>query len=202
MQRIDNQPRTNTWASIQSVVLDGSTFDEGSVQLVYADATKGAQTFVRATGNSLTITGHGLVTGEVGQCTTTTSLPTGLSTSTNYYVIVIDANTIQLASSLANAVAGTAVALSSNGTGTQTFTPTTLATTGAVAKLQTSNDGTNWNDVTSATVTITAAGTTYWELCVQATGRKLTASQYRVLFTPTTGAVKLSVIPNLYKANN
>ena len=45
------------------------------------------------------------------------ALPTGLSTDTDYYVIVVDANTIKLATSASNAAAGTAVAFSDNGTG-------------------------------------------------------------------------------------
>lgn len=202
MQRINNQTQTNTWATVQSLLFDGSTFDEGSIGIVYTDATTAGNTFTRLSGNSCTMTAHGQVTGAVGQCTTTGGLPTGLSTSTNYWIIVIDANTVQFASTLAHAVSGTAVAITGAGTGVQTFTPTTLATTGAVCKLQVSNDGINFSDVTSATVTITSAGNSYWELCIQATGRKLRASWYKILFTPTTGTVALSVTPNLYRNNN
>lgn len=70
----------------------------------------------------LTVTGHGLNTGDGPfQLTTTGGLPTGLSTLTNYWAIAVDANTIQLATSLANALAGTAIVLSSNGTPTNTI---------------------------------------------------------------------------------
>lgn len=174
----------------------------GTGSVTFSITTTGTATKVAATGNTVSITAHGQVTGAVGQLTTSSSLPTGLSTSTNYYLIVVDANTIKFASSLANAAAGTAIALTAPGAGTQTFTPTALSSTGAVAKLQVSNDGTNFADVTSATVTITSAGNTYWELCIQATGRKLRSSVLRVLFTPTTGTVKFSVIPNFFKASN
>lgn len=72
---------------------------------------------------TLTATGHGLNTGDGPiQLTTSGTLPTGLAVSTNYYVIRIDANTIALATSLANALAGTAIVLSSNGTGTNDVT--------------------------------------------------------------------------------
>jgi hypothetical protein len=50
----------------------------------------------------------------------TGTMPAGLSLATTYYVIYINATTIQLASTLANAVAGTAVAV----TGSSTFTAT------------------------------------------------------------------------------
>lgn len=82
-----------------------------------------ATTFAYASGNNVTVTAHGYTTGwGPVQLTTTGSLPTGLSTGTNYWIIVVDANTIAFAASRANALAGTAVALSGAGTGTQTLT--------------------------------------------------------------------------------
>jgi len=53
----------------------------------------------------VTYTNHGLTTGVAVYFTTTGSLPTGLSTSTNYFVIVLDVNTFSLATSAANAQA-------------------------------------------------------------------------------------------------
>lgn len=50
------------------------------------------------------------------------TLPTGLSASTNYFVIVIDANNIKLATSSANARAGTAINITGIGSGTHTIT--------------------------------------------------------------------------------
>lgn len=340
MQRIDNAPRINTWASIQHLDFDGSTFDEGSIQLVYTDATTAAKTFggvaeidqitfatkagttdgdyfvisdylggswaialdttggaantptgaawtavasankayidissattgsdvstlvhtallaltgftsvitavtstthqnctaawagvvtapavyskagaagtgsvtkavttpgtsaaVSTAADTATITAHGQVTGSKVALTTAGTLPTGL-TATNYWLIVVDANTVKFATSLANSATGTAVDITTPGVGTHTITPAALVTTGAVAKLQVSNDGTNFSDVASASVTITAAGNTYWELTVQSSGNKLRPSWIRILFTPTTGTVKLSIIPNFYKAS-
>lgn len=67
----------------------------------------------------LAMTAHGLTT-KRGPCRLLNSggaLPTGLSTDADYYVIVVDANTIKLATSTSNAAAGIAVAFSDNGTG-------------------------------------------------------------------------------------
>lgn len=72
-------------------------------------------------------TGHGAVTGTVGQVTTTGSLPTGITALTNYYVIRVDDNSFRLATSLANALAGTAMPIGADGSGVHTFTPTTVA---------------------------------------------------------------------------
>ena len=55
------------------------------------------------------------------QLTTTTTLPAGLSLATDYYVIKVTDTTIKLATSYANAVAGTAIDITSAGTGTHTI---------------------------------------------------------------------------------
>lgn len=53
--------------------------------------------------------------------TTTTTLPAGLALATDYYVIKVTDLTIKLATSYANAVAGTAIDITSAGTGTHTI---------------------------------------------------------------------------------
>lgn len=72
----------------------------------------------------ITITAHGYVTGaRVQVSTSSTSLPAPLAAATDYYVIRVDANTIKLATSVANALAGTAIDLTTVGTATSTVTP-------------------------------------------------------------------------------
>lgn len=56
------------------------------------------------------------------QFTTTGALPTGLSLATTYWTIRVSATTSRLATSLVNAVAGTAIAFTDAGSGTNTFT--------------------------------------------------------------------------------
>lgn len=81
--------------------------------------------------DTITETSHGYLTGLQGQFTTTGVLPTGLSTSTNYYVIKVDADTYKVASTRALADAGTAVNITAaSGGGTHTFTPTAGGTIG------------------------------------------------------------------------
>lgn len=50
------------------------------------------------------------------------ALPTGLSTSTDYWLVRVSATTARVATSLANAVAGTVIAFTDAGTGTHTMT--------------------------------------------------------------------------------
>jgi hypothetical protein len=62
--------------------------------------------------------------------TTTTTLPTGLSLNTDYYLIRVSATTARVATSLSNAIAGTAIAYTDGGTGTHTLRIQTRATQG------------------------------------------------------------------------
>lgn len=64
-----------------------------------------------------------LYTGAVVQASNSGgALPGGLAAATNYYVIRLGATTLKLATSLANAHAGTAIDITSAGTGTHTLT--------------------------------------------------------------------------------
>lgn len=67
------------------------------------------------------------ITGMKVRATTTGTLPTGLALATDYFVIRASATTIKLATTLALAVAGTAIDITAQGSGTHTLTHT-LAT--------------------------------------------------------------------------
>lgn len=88
-----------------------------------------------ATPGVVTWTAHGLYGGQKIQLTTTGALPTGLVASTSYWIIPVDANSFQLATSLANAQAGTAIATSGTQSGTHTMVAATitLSTLAAIA---------------------------------------------------------------------
>lgn len=70
-------------------------------------------TFVNAdvsiSGNTITEASHGLVTGDAVVLSSDGTLPTGLSASTAYYVIKVNPNVFKLATTRANAFAGTAI---------------------------------------------------------------------------------------------
>ena len=93
----------------------------GNAQVGIAGARDGLNATISAvstTFDTLTVTAHGLITGDRINFTTTGSLPSPLSAATGYNAIVIDANTIKVATSRANAEAGTAVNLTTTGSGT------------------------------------------------------------------------------------
>jgi len=87
-------------------------------------------TFVSRSSDTITISGvansstNENQTGQPFLYVSTGSAITGLTSNTTYYLIRIAYNQFKLATSVANAVAGTAISLSSDGTGTQTFTQT------------------------------------------------------------------------------
>lgn len=105
------------------------------------------------TNGSLNNFGLGLVV----QFTTSSALPTGISAATDYWVVPVSSSTYKVATSLANALAGTCVDYTDTGTGNQTATPVALA--GASVYLEGSNDEeTTWTLVPNTTQTITADG--------------------------------------------
>jgi hypothetical protein len=62
-----------------------------------------------------------LLTGTRVRLTTTTTLPAGLATATDYYLIRMSDTTFELASSYANALTGTQINITDAGTGTHTL---------------------------------------------------------------------------------
>lgn len=70
-----------------------------------------------------TVTARSPRTGDGVRLTTTGTLPAGLATGTTYYAIRKGAYLVKLASSYANALAGTAIDVTDAGSGTHTLTP-------------------------------------------------------------------------------
>lgn len=72
---------------------------------------------VNVTDDEITVVGHLAETGQKVQVDSSTTLPGGLSAATDYFIIVVDDDTVKLATSAANAEAGIAIDLTSQGTG-------------------------------------------------------------------------------------
>ena len=76
--------------------------------------------------------GHNLTTGDAVQVSSTTTLPGGLAAATTYFTIVTGGATVfRLATTRANAIAGTAITLTTAGTGTHTVTGAPAVASGA-----------------------------------------------------------------------
>jgi hypothetical protein len=112
------------WAVSANAVSAALLYAAVGHPLVYAD---NALTSVDHTAETLTKVAHGLVTGDGPiQLTTSDTLPAGLATATNYWVIKSTDDVIKLAASRADSLAATPVVVTftSNGTGTHTIVDT------------------------------------------------------------------------------
>lgn len=170
-------PRSMNMASTLSVMVKADV----PAAVVFASAD------INITDNTLTKAGAVLWTGAKGQFTTSGVLPTGISAATNYWIILSDLNTgtYKVATSLNNALAGTAVDITNAGSGNQTFTPTSISG-GALAFQRTnvidsatgaiSTTAADWQDIETetavtadATVWFTKIGPEYLAFRVRAT---------------------------------
>lgn len=161
--------------------------DAGPGGIAIAETNQGVAPELDLDANTITLAAHNFNLGQVVRGTSTGTLPAGLSTGVDYYVIVVDANTIKLATSLANAQAGTAINITDYGTDGATHTLTAEALAGATIKLQASNDNTNWVDVGSAT-NVTTTGNIMLE------DNGVGYGWARVYFTITKGQVTGSIM--------
>ena len=147
-------------------------------------ATPAAVTFTAAVTDICTAVAHSYATGLRVAATTTGTLPAGLS-ATNYWIIKIDADTFKLASSAANALAGTAVDITGTGTGVHTLTP--AAITGGSYKVQVSPDNILWFDLATITNNVTATADFMHQLVDPS------YSFVRVVWAVTTGQIAYDV---------
>ena len=174
----NSSPTTGVSASPSSAQVDivGKNCDGINLAITTSSSAKISKGGNMASGVAATVavtdiitkTSHGYSTG-LKVALTGSSLPTGLS-ATDYYIIKLTANTFKLASSLANAIAGTPVDITAVAVGatahTYTLTPAAISGTPSF-KWQASNDASNWVDLSVSSVTMSAyvAGGTssYWD---------------------------------------
>lgn len=149
-----------------------------------ADAlTFTAKIFTAANASEIfTATAHGLLTGD-GPVRLTNSggaLPAGVSLATDYYIIKIDANTFYLATTRANAFAGTNLAITGDGTGTHTLSATASTRRPVImaSGVNTDGDGGGAALAPNAFVTLTLSATD---------ANRVAAADDEVLFVATEG---------------
>ena len=95
-----------------------ATYNSDGIAFIFVDGDVTVGT------DKIAETAHLLKTGDKGQFTSTGTLPAGLSLATDYYAIRNDADTFQIATTEALALAGTAVDITSAASGgNHTFTP-------------------------------------------------------------------------------
>ncbi len=125
------EPYSVVWAARTDGVLSGLTYNRLENVVAWhrhviggkSDTTKNIiqqqisftsnSTIVSTTNNTITLTSHGLSTGDPVYYYAASNLIGGLNNSNLYYTIASDSNTIKLATTAANATAGTAISLTS-----------------------------------------------------------------------------------------
>jgi len=173
-----------------------------SASVVYTSTTFSAVTFTSTSyilnGKNITITSHGLETGvDVVFTEGSGTAPGGLTDSTTYFVAKIDANTIALGTSKANAVAGTYVTLISSTTGNdETYTLTPVDISGTPSFKWQGGNGEGIFDLEISSVTISE-----YTLGGVSTGTNFGYYNYDTLIlnviAPTTGGIYIKSILNL-----
>lgn len=173
-EKLDHIGQADVTASITSANPANKTFLDAAVDV---------------TDNFITIASHGFTTGM--KCTLTTSgvLPGGLAAVTDYYVIAATSGTIKLATSQANALAGTAIDITSAaGGGTHTVAVTT--TIAGSVKLQKNNEPEGstavWFDVASSSQNFSGTTSLNWALA------DIGYREVRAVTTVTSGTVTVS----------
>jgi len=104
------------------LLCDGTGLSRTAYAGLYGKITKslGPCTLPAASPGVVSLAGHGLITGDRVEFSTTGNLPTGVAAYTNYYVIYLTSGTFSLASSYANAIAGTAINFTGSPSGVHT----------------------------------------------------------------------------------
>lgn len=170
-----------------------------AITVLHPTYVGGANSSYTISSPNLNISSHGYSTG-VPLLLTGSSVPAPLAAATTYYAIYVDANDIELATTLANAKLGTYITFtSSSTTGPHTSTLTPLAIAGTTGlQWQISNDCVNYSNLTTTTLGVSVssltfaspytAGVTAWDLgpvnyqCLQA-----------AVTGPSAGAINLQV---------
>jgi len=103
--------------SVTTITAEATTNTLGRSATFTADAGTDLMTYT-----STTNLPSNILTGTRVRLTTTTTLPAPLATATDYYVIRMSDGTFELATTYANAIAGTQIDITTTGTGTHTIT--------------------------------------------------------------------------------
>lgn len=158
----------NFTAAFEALVVADTTFvaeaDDDTITTANALVNPDDDFTADNTTEIFTAVAHGLLTGD-GPFQVSNSggaLPTGLLALTDYWIIKIDADTFYLATSRANALAGTHLSISTNGTGIQTISDTAETRRVVAHGLRTGDGPLRVSNAGGALPTGLVAATDYW----------------------------------------
>jgi len=165
----------------------GGTVDVAAAQ----DLTGGTETYIDLTEDLFYVEDHGLTTGLKVAATTSDTLPTGTS-ATDYYIYVEDDNQFGLATSQANALAGTLVSITGQGVGNTTLTPAGVTAANTLTLLG-SVDGISYYPVYKNGSALTVTMNTGSLPNILLTLDEISCNLYKFQTTVATGAIDVSI---------
>jgi hypothetical protein len=113
-----------TYTDTHRITASYTVTDADGYAKIIATTAPAQLTFSSRSSDTITFTAaHGMLTGAPIFMDSTGTAPTGLTNGIVYFAIVTSATACKFATTIANALAGTAVNLSGDGSGTRTFTP-------------------------------------------------------------------------------
>jgi len=186
---------------VPGVVSDAVVLDDAGAtetEITVANTTAGTATDVDIANDKVTVSSTELPTGTKFQLTTTGTLPAGLSTGTDYFAIANGDGTNSIASSRANAIAGTAIDITDYGTTGATHTMDVVETLAGSIKWQKNNEPPSetavWMDLDDDEIlndtnsrAYSAAGNINWVL------RDVACRQLKAVVTNTSGTSAITI---------
>ena len=176
--------------NVTSIALssDGSGYASApSVTVAAPTARTITQANINETTNVLTVTGHNMRTGtKLTYTSNGTNIQVGgsnLADSTAVFVIRVDENTFKIASSVANAVAGTALDITNDGNDSNSFvgdtaTGTATVSGGVVTGVTITNVGSDYQSTPSVTIAAPAEDTFNAQSAVSTANDTITLSSH------------------------
>ena len=199
-----------TGGKVESITIDdgGTGYTSGTISVAIDPATQNSfsagSTTVSTSASTVTLSGHPLETGdEVTYNNGGGTSIGGLTSTSNYFVIRVDNDTIKLAANLSDANAGNAITLSSVGSGTHYFQGQTavlgtpVISAGVIQSIPVTSKGSGYGNAPG--IQITDSGSGLNAIAIPVFGRAVssvnitTAGTYasgsapNISFTPATG---------------
>lgn len=147
-----------------------ATSNSAAVSVLHPALVGGLTPAWTLNGKNIAVPAHGFTLALPVLYSTGTGAPAigGLVNQTTYYAIPVDADTVQLATSSAQAVLRVGTVLTSTSTlaaaKTYSLAPLAFVAESAGFAWQVSNDNSSWSNLAVTSVTFSGAGTTSWDL--------------------------------------
>lgn len=124
-RQVGKRPPSPPWISMRIIALPPHGIDYADYNENFLSLSDDVIESVDAGADTMTLTAHAYETGDGPvQLTTTGTLPAGLALATDYWLEVVDPNTVKVAATFPDAMNGVAIDITDAGAGTHTISAT------------------------------------------------------------------------------